>query len=390
MAINNVIGRPVSGEDFFNRISELGRIWARIQHNNILLLAPRRVGKTSLLRRLESDGGRGFEAVYVSVAGFGSEIEFISRLYEAVASRARGAQAVRSALGRVWARLPRLGKLEVPVVFKAEFLAPAAQDWRVLGEELLGVLRTTEQRWLFLVDELPLFVMELLRESRSRARSFLTWFRECRTDQKVDDSARWLLSGSIGLDTLAVRERFTDTINDLASEVLGPFSADDADRFLVALAESHEIQLSPEVRTRILVKVGWLIPYHLQLLFSTLVDRKVTTPRILDVDEGYQRLLEPAHKNSFDWWQQRLVDELGQPDAAHALAVLAAVARDDGGASRGVISELLASRGVLDDQHRRFLLDALESDGYLVVNDGDYQFRSPLLRDYWCARVLSP
>lgn len=388
MPLNNVIGRPVVGEDFFNRLSEQARIWRRVEHDNLLLLAPRRVGKTSLLRRIEADATHGFETVYVSLADRGTEIDFIARLYEAVARRERGAAAIRMAIDRVMARLPRL-KLEIPAVFKAELLEPAAQDWRVLGDELIRVLRTTERRWLFLLDELPLFVMSLLQEGRPRVRTFLNWFRECRIDQEAGLSTRWLLSGSIGLDTLAARERLGDTINDLAIESLGPFSADDADRFLVALAESHGIQLSDEVRANILVRVGWLIPFHLQLVFSTLVDRGVKAPRLFDVDAGYQRLLGPAHKSSFDWWSQRLADELGQLDAGHALAVLAAVARAERRAPRSVVVELLTGRGVADSEHRRFLLDALESDGYLVASDGEYMFRSPLLRDYWRARVLS-
>lgn len=375
------------GEDFFNRVSEQARLWRRLEHNNLLLLAPRRVGKTSLLRRLEEDGTHEFEAVYVSVADRGSEIDFIARLYEAVARRERGAAAIRTALERLIARIPRMSKLEIPAIFKAEFLDVAVEDWRIAGEELLRVLRTTERRWLFLVDELPLFVMSLLQHGRPRVRAFLTWFRECRTDLEAGLSTRWLLSGSIGLDTLAARERLTDTINDLAIESLGPFSPDDADRFLVALANSHGISLTGEVRAHILIRVGWLIPFHLQLVFSTLVDRGASAPRIHDVDEGYRQLLGPVHKNTFDWWQQRLFDELGRPDATHALAVLEAVARSERGVSRSVLVELLASLQV-DEERRRFLLDALESDGYLVASDDQYMFRSPLLRDYWRARVI--
>ena len=53
MPLNNVIGSPVVGADFFDRHEEQARIWRRLEHDSILLLAPRRVGKTSLLHRLE-------------------------------------------------------------------------------------------------------------------------------------------------------------------------------------------------------------------------------------------------------------------------------------------------------------------------------------------------
>ncbi|MCA9705378.1 MAG: hypothetical protein KDK70_05995 [Myxococcales bacterium] len=78
------------------------------------------------------------------------------------------------------------------------------------------------------------------------------------------------------------------------------------------------------------------------------------------------------------------VDEL-----EHGLELLGAVAKDEGGVSRSVLVELLHRRGVGDAEHHRYLLDALENDGYLVTEGGRYRFRSPLLRDYWRARVLS-
>src|SRR5208283_1124399 len=49
--MKNKYGPWVSGEDFFNRNSEIERLTALINEgNNIQVVAPRRVGKTSLIR----------------------------------------------------------------------------------------------------------------------------------------------------------------------------------------------------------------------------------------------------------------------------------------------------------------------------------------------------
>lgn len=50
--MHNLIGKPAEGEDFFDRVRETRRIWDRLDTDNVLLLAPRRVGKTSLMLRL--------------------------------------------------------------------------------------------------------------------------------------------------------------------------------------------------------------------------------------------------------------------------------------------------------------------------------------------------
>ena len=290
MTTNNVIGRPVVGGDFFDREKEQKRIWRRLENDNVLLLAPRRVGKTSLLHRLRDTADQHeVDAVYVSVADRTREIDFIARLYEAIAKRDRGAKAVGAALRR-FGRKASFKKLEVAKVFSVEFTNENEQRWQELGDALMGVLQETDRQWVIMVDELPLFVLELLAHGRPRARTFLQWFRSIRINQQASLSTRWILAGSIGLDTVASRERLGDTINDLAVEPLGAFSEHDADRFLETLADSH-------------------------------------------------------------------------------------------------LLVLLRSRGNEDGEHHRFLLDALQNDGYLVLVDERYRFRSPLLRGYWRARV---
>ena len=47
MAIKLKIGSPVVGEDFFGREVELKKAESLIRDNNLMLAAPRRVGKTS-------------------------------------------------------------------------------------------------------------------------------------------------------------------------------------------------------------------------------------------------------------------------------------------------------------------------------------------------------
>jgi len=49
----------VEGADFFDRDEEAGSLWASIiEGNHVLLLAPRRVGKTSLALRIGAEAVR--------------------------------------------------------------------------------------------------------------------------------------------------------------------------------------------------------------------------------------------------------------------------------------------------------------------------------------------
>lgn len=52
--MRNIVGKPVSGADFFGREGELQSLIEALRNQHVLLLAPRRVGKTSLLFALAS------------------------------------------------------------------------------------------------------------------------------------------------------------------------------------------------------------------------------------------------------------------------------------------------------------------------------------------------
>src|SRR4051794_20341573 len=50
--ITNRVGSPVRGEDFYGRESFVELIWQKLKLGNILLAAPRRFGKTSVMYHL--------------------------------------------------------------------------------------------------------------------------------------------------------------------------------------------------------------------------------------------------------------------------------------------------------------------------------------------------
>lgn len=394
----NVVGKPVRGDDFFDRAREVVDMWSRLETDNVLLLAPRRVGKTSLMYRLmEQAPERKFVPTYVSVADATSEISFTQKLYSGVQKHQPAqrlvAKIAKGPLGRFFKSVKKFGLFGASV----ELSDQANDQWAQLSEALLSAFGDGEERWLLLVDELPIFVLSLLRQdpSGARARHFLNWFRNVRTDVKAGDRVRWLLAGSIGLDTVTRRKNLGDTINDLyVYSDFGAFPLSTADEFLTELAKSAKLSLSAEVRTRICEKAGWLIPYHLQILFSEILKgylRTLTAPAVADVDAAYESLLDPAHRAYFDYWKQRLHEELGPPDDSQAIEILNAAAADPRGATKSTLLSVLSKQvhDVVECQRRMHeLLDVLRSDGYLIESEGRVAFRSAMLRDFWLRRVM--
>ncbi len=388
------VGPPVEGEDFFGREEEIAAIWRALDGNNLLLLAPRRVGKTSLMKRLVHLAPQnGYKALYLTVEGAADEADFVQRFFSGMAkhpdiSPTLGDRAAGSRLGRL---LKRVKKVGVPGL-SLELTDEEKEHWPETLGALLGRLDTS---WLLAVDELPLFILKLLREDPDgeRAASFLHNLRQLRQNLP---QVRWLIAGSIGLDTVTARHNLTDAINDLHLTTLGPFSNPIADTFLRELAKSHSLNLDDQVRSHILDRLEWLLPYYIQLIFSKLLDIAPADGnraiRIEDVDGLFEHLLEPVNKSYFDYWRQRLREELGTPDDGHAIALLNAACQDPAGASRstlqGALGQHIPDPGQRDER-LRYLLDVLTNDGYLVEENQRHRFRFPLLREYWKRRIAS-
>lgn len=398
--VKSKVGPPVTGPDFFDRERELRQYWEHLHGEDLLLLAPRRVGKTSLMLRLQDTAGeRGVEARYLSVAGAEDEADFVKKLYATLPELPSGPgvlnQLRKGPLGSFFKRIKKVEAFKVSLELE-RLDAPEEDRWALLGGALAEALDGRDGRSILLVDELPIFVLSLVRQDPSgrRARRFLSWFRELRQHPDRMGRLRWFLAGSIGLDTVAARYNLGDTINDLYLVHLGAFDTETADRLLQELGRTYELPLGEKVREHILQRIGWLIPYHVQLLFSELrahcADRGVEPSRKA-VDAVFDQLLSPSKKLYFDYWRQRLDEELGRPDSGFALKILNAVAQDPRGMKRKALSPVVGEE-VKDpdarDERLRYLLDVLVSDGYLVEQQGRYTFRSPLLREFWLRRIV--
>lgn len=396
-ALDNVVGKPVTGKDFFGRARELDELASSVGQQHVLMLAPRRVGKTSLMLALEARERQRGEVtpVYASVASATSEADFARLILTAIYATPQGA-SLRPGRFESWRQQRRLQvkKLQVPGVSLE--LDGSEPPWQQVAEAALHKLAHTPKPWLLLIDELPNLVLALAEqdESGARVRAFLGWFRAVRQNPLWSQRVRFLLAGSIGLDAVTHRFRATATINDLLDWRLGPFDRETAQRFVGELAHGLGMQLVPEVHARLLDETEWLIPYHLQVVVAELAKKKRSlVPQLEDVTLAIEGAL--AHRIYFATWDERLHEVFGRADATLARKVLTACAQDPQGARvdtlRGVLARSRTADGGDVREHEQWILDVLESDGYLVEVSAQrgsrWRFRSALLRRYWLQRV---
>lgn len=392
MRLENVIGKPVVDQNFFGRDAELQELQAITEREHVLLLAPRRVGKTSLLqalvRRVDNDGSA--IGVYVSVAAATNESQFVQAVTNAIYATGHGRKLKRGLVARALG-LGR-GVKSVKIAGSGVDLETRAHPWQDDADRAFEPVFASELPLLILIDELPLLVLALANAdpSGARARAFLQWFRNLRQHPRGAAMLRFVLAGSIGLDNVTRRHRLTDTINDLRVLPLGPFPLAVADEFLHQLAASYELELGAELRGAICSTAEWLIPYHLQVVFSALRDVVgESRPTIETIEAAIETLLD--RRVYFSYWDERLYESLGAPMDSVARVLLSICAREPDGAIPGAMNQSIAGLLVDPDERARtlkWLADVLSNDGYLIEQNGRWRFRSGLLRRYWVRHAI--
>ena len=93
----NMVGPPVRGENFFGRESLVDLIWQKLQAGHVLLAAPRRFGKTSIMYRLLDEPRWGYRLVHADLEHLTEPAELITQLVAQLATH--------SHLSRVASRL---------------------------------------------------------------------------------------------------------------------------------------------------------------------------------------------------------------------------------------------------------------------------------------------
>jgi len=376
------MGRLAQGSAFFDREDVMRSVWDLLETSNLILLAPRRVGKSSLLNRLKEDGlDRGYNTLYLSVPDAEDELDFMKRLIRALSE---ADSAPGSWLASLKNKLPH----DLELTFKLSLVELKAKnfDWRKPAEELETILRSAEARTILLIDELPLLIGSIVKQdaSGSRAERFLLWLKRLREQFEP----RWFFAGSIGLDSVARKLNLSGTIHDLQPIELGAFTEEKARGYLIGRGEYHACRLDEETITAIFSAVEWLIPFHLNLVFEELravagEKKRAASPAL--VEEALQRLMRNG-RTHFDHWDERLEKIMDARMPRYCELMLGITSGQKDGVKVETL-ELRLRREIADNRERaavlRQALDLLISDAYLVRSLDVVRFRSALVRRYW-------
>lgn len=386
MCISNKIGPPVEGDDFFGREKEIQKANKLLDSSHSLLLsAPRRIGKSSLAKRLiEEKKNQGWKCVYIDLEETTTEDGFLNLVIEAFCKNGIWKQVAEGMSKGLASVLESIEKISLGPV---QFNFAKKEDQEDLYKNLKELIRHDEDTFI-VVDELTLFLTILSKgeDGVEKVAFILNWLRSLRQVSRT--KVRWLFCGSVGLRNFTSAMNLGYTVNDLTEFSLDELSRDEAAGLLTELCKSENIEMSDELVKYTLNKLYWNIPYFIQIIFSNLAEDyegKITQE---DIDAAYRKL---CSENYLSTWSERLV-EYGEYElpARQILKLLATL--PEGIEREGMLNNLMtgqdASKIEAVDYTLSKVLAMLENDGYIMKKDAWRMFRSPLLRDYWFDRFV--
>lgn len=374
----------------FERLDERRELLFHVrQGRSILMLAPRRVGKTWLMKRFAEDlRSRGWLAILCDVEGMSRETDFLRHLCRRIEDQ-------EGLAGKAEGRARQLVNQFFSKDYSGGWQQALVQtDWASFAETLVRGLDARDQDTLILVDELALFVKDLLERDPKAAKEFLYGLRAL---QQRYPRVRWLFTGSIGLDTIARRGEIGGALVNFTLFPVEPFGRDAARAFLDHLSATGQVlqpfTLDEAAFTRLADELGWLAPFYLEEIAKVIrpsgpcgSDGRAPAT-VQDVDAAFDAMLTPERRNHFVTWEEHLGKNFPREEAEALRLVLDVCAhRPAGERFDTLFARLGGPPRNLGRRELRDLSTVLVADAYLTQTSDEerrFRFRSGLLRRYW-------
>ena len=383
-------GQVVFGDQYFSRPKDEEGIWRRLKRGgHLLILAPRRVGKTSLLRHLENHPQEGYVFLYVMVQSCNTEHEFYKEILEKLHDSEftnrldklghKGKEIISSILGTIKG-----------INFGDAGISFQNSNYKLTVSDLEKVISGLElnQKLILVLDEYP-DVLEKINKTQGKqaAIDFLASTRSLCQNTALSQKVQFIFTGSIGLDTLANRLGSSSLINDRDKVAIDPLTEASGLKFITFLANNNESQLLLDnaVALYLLQKIEWLMPYYIEALWLRLedlcCDNDIENPTTTDVDQAFELLFDRNYRTTFNHWAERL--NRFENDEAKLAKIILDKLTETGELSLNEIYNIFQ-----DENHQHlngnYILDCLEHDGYIFEHrEKSFKFTSPILKEWW-------
>lgn len=374
-----IVGPPATGDYFYPRKPIIDSIWEELEKgNNILITAPRRVGKTSILQHIKGNGKEGYNLVFENIQSISSSKVFYQTIYLLILNSLNSKKRIANKLSG-YVKTKKISKISLTSI-EIEY---GELDYLNELNEISSLIPETGEKIILLLDELPEVLYTLYQEGKpEEAVEILKNLRKWRQDDQYKN-LKFVLSGSIGLHYVVnlIAGRSSD-INDLKIIHCEGFNRDEATDFIRWATKEATIRYKDKTGEYLIDKTNYCVPYYLNLMLDAtdkmLRKQNKTTVAIYDIDNAFESVLK--ENRHFEDWKNRLRKYLPLNDFSFVNEILIHTAHKGFITLQEIYNKAMAYEKVKD--YMAFVRD-LENDGYLIHNEDKYMFQSPFLKEFW-------
>ena len=382
-------GGNLSPEAVIGRDSLIASIWKTLEVQSVILSAERRMGKTSILKKMVAEPMSGFIPIYRDLEAIKSPEEFLEYLIQDMDEHLTAARKTQEWLKNAWKMVGGadvLGKFKVPN-------APQF-DWKTSLQILLReIAQNVEGRVVFLWDEMPLMLHNIKRVSGEKlAMEILDTFRAIRHDASTE-GLRMVFTGSIGLHHVLTELRqagyANKPVNDMQNILVPGLNQQYAYLLAEGLLEGIGITDS-EARKQSAQQISEAtdcIPFYIHHLVKRIRDYpEGKSEGVVNVAAIRSDLLnDPQDALDLKYYRERIKTYYSSEQQPIALFALDSLANTEPLIFADLLSRITLKNPALESEMLRDTISLLEQDHYLQRDSTGYGFQRRLVRDGWKA-----
>lgn len=386
MAVNTIIGQAARGKNFFERSNITKDFWDKIKKgSNILITAPRRIGKTSLMFHFEDQPLENYELLYMIVESVNNENEYYRKLYNEVINLLKRRQ-------KVWNQVTKLIKSKKVTSITKEGITLEDSELNYF-EELVKIIKLVDlknHKLVLMIDEFAQAVENIIEDETERdAVHFLETNRELRQLPYILDKIQLVYTGSIGLENIVSKINALNTINDLYPLKVPQLTNDESKELIGKITEASDLFIQQEQINYLISKIEWLIPYYFQIIIEELDKIELLAGESITnniIDEAIDNALEI--RPYFEHWFTRIRKAFKGTEFKFTKELLNKIS----GVNTFHSNEIhdMAIKFDIEDTYKD-IINALKHDGYINNHDDPklYRFNSPLLKKWWNKKIAN-
>lgn len=390
MATKVIIGQAVRGSDFYLRPRIIDDLILHLEKgDHILLAAPRRIGKTSIMFYLMDNPKPNYLIKYLITQSVNNENEFYKRIYKKVIEILKGSTGL-------WTQTKELIKSKRISAITIEGVT--IDDVEVsYYNELLLLLKSLDlksEKLIIMIDEFSETLENIIKdEGEDKAIHFLESNRDFRHIPELHKKVQFIYTGSIGLENIVSRLNKINSINDLYPYEVRPFTEAEAKDLIDKLINGSDLVIDDIQKGNIIAEIEWSIPYFIQIVVDE-IDKIEWLANNYNQRAVNHEIIKQAIKNSlenrtyFEHWLSRLRIAFKGNEYKFVLELLNTISEDNFIHKNDIVN--LSAKHQIQEGYRD-VLNSLIHDGYInnLKDKSEYRFNSPLLKMWWFEKVVN-